>query len=79
VQLEEVRERIRQNLQTIEPSYATLGELWNVDPLRITLLPVGAFRNYYETRQRDGADLAHLKPPHMNPPDSALNLLTGLH
>jgi len=79
VHLEEIKGRIKQNLQKIEPSYAAMGELWNVDPLRVTLLPPGAFRAYYEARQREGADLAHLKPPHMNPPDSALNLLTSLH
>jgi len=79
VPLEDVRARIRKNLETIEPSYAALGEFWNVDPLRVTLLHPGAFQNYYETRQRDGADLAHLKPPHMNPPDSAVSLLTDLH
>ena len=46
-----------------------------MDPLRVTLLPLGSHQRYYETRQREGADLAHLKPPHMNPSDQVLRVL----
>jgi hypothetical protein len=41
----------------------------------VRLLPIGAYKHFYETRQREGADLAHLKPPHMSPSDRALQLL----
>ena len=40
-----------------------------------TLLPSGAFTNYTAQRQAEGADLAHLKPPHINPPGKVLSLL----
>lgn len=40
-----------------------------------TLLPPGAFANYTAQRQAEGADLAHLKPPHINPSDKVLALL----
>ena len=40
-----------------------------------TLLPPGAFANYTSQRQAEGADLAHLKPPHLNPPEKVLLLL----
>jgi len=40
-----------------------------------TLLPRGAFANYTSQRQAEGADLAHLKPPHINPSDKVLSLL----
>ena len=40
-----------------------------------TLLPRGAFANYTSQRQAEGADLAHLKPPHINPSDRVLSLL----
>jgi hypothetical protein len=67
--------RIGQNLKNLEPSYGELEKLWNVDPLRVTLLPVGSFASYYKARQQEGADLAHLKPPHINPSDTVLQLL----
>ena len=43
--------------------------------VEITLLPRGAFANYTSQRQAEGADLAHLKPPHINPSDKVLSLL----
>ena len=41
------------------------------------LLPRGAFAAYTAQRQAEGADLAHLKPPHLNPSKTVLTLLTG--
>ena len=43
--------------------------------IEINLLPRGAFANYMSQRQAEGADLAHLKPPHINPSDKVLALL----
>jgi len=43
--------------------------------IEINLLPRGAFANYTSQRQAEGADLAHLKPPHINPSDKVLALL----
>jgi len=43
--------------------------------VEVTLLPRGAFANYTSQRQAEGADLAHLKPPHINPSDKVLSLL----
>jgi hypothetical protein len=45
--------------------------------LDVTLLPKGTFANYTAHRQAEGADLAHLKPPHVNPSDEVLSLLLG--
>ncbi len=75
VQANEIRERIHRNLQRLDPFYAELESLWNMDPLCVTLLPPDTFRRYYLARQREGADLAHLKPPHMNPSDRVLSML----
>ncbi len=44
-------------------------------PIEVTLLPAGVFANYKGQRQAEGADLAHLKPPHINPSDKVLSLL----
>jgi len=43
--------------------------------LEVTLLPKGAFANYISRRRAEGAELAHLKPPHINPSDKVLSLL----
>ena len=43
--------------------------------LEVTLLPRGTFSRYTARRQATGADLAHLKPPHVNPPDAVLSYL----
>jgi len=43
--------------------------------VEVALLPCGAFANYTSRRQAEGADLAHLKPPHINPSDKVLSLL----
>jgi len=45
--------------------------------VKATLLPHGAFANYTSQRQAEGADLAHLKPPHLNPSEKVLSLLTA--
>jgi len=45
--------------------------------VEVTLLPKGTFANYTAQRQAEGADLAHLKPPHINPPGKVLSLLLG--
>lgn len=46
--------------------------------VKVRLLPRGAFAAYRTRRQAEGADLAHLKPPHINPPPKILSLLMGL-
>jgi len=40
-----------------------------------TILPSGTFTIYTERRRAEGADLAHLKPPHVNPSGEVLELL----
>ena len=45
--------------------------------VQVNLLPQGTFANYMAKRQAEGADLAHLKPPHINPPDAVVSLLTA--
>jgi hypothetical protein len=41
----------------------------------VTLLPGGTFNSYIEQKRSEGADLAHLKPPHINPSEKMLTLL----
>jgi hypothetical protein len=43
--------------------------------IETTLLPQGVFAGYIASRQAEGADLGHLKPPHVNPSDRMLSML----
>ena len=45
--------------------------------IEVKFLPRGTFTNYTAMRQAEGADLAHLKPPHVNPPQKVLDMLTA--
>lgn len=43
--------------------------------VKVKILPLGAFAKYTAHRQAEGADLAHLKPPHIQPSQELLTLL----
>jgi hypothetical protein len=40
--------------------------------LKLTVLPKGTFARYSDHKQAEGSDFAHLKPPHVNPPEKVL-------
>lgn len=44
--------------------------------IKVDLLPRGTFAKYIQKRKAEGADLAHLKPPHVNPPERIISMLT---
>jgi hypothetical protein len=45
--------------------------------IKVNLLPKGTFQRYIARKQAEGADLAHLKPPHINPTEEILTTLIG--
>ncbi len=55
--------------------YSTLESLLGIMPLKVSLLPTGTFAGYISQRNKEGADLAHVKPPHINPSDEILSQL----
>ncbi len=59
---------------TTSQAHDDLADMINFG-VEVTLLPRGAFANYTSQRQAEGADLAHLKPPHINPSNEVLSLL----
>jgi len=74
-----VREQI---FKSDNGDYTTSGALEDLTDMfdfsvEVTLLSQGAFANYTAQKQAEGADLAHLKPPHLNPSDKVLSLLLG--
>lgn len=59
----------------IHQDLASIERLIDFKPIEVTLLSEGAFANYIAQRRAEGADLAHLKPPHINPSEKVLSLL----
>ncbi len=55
--------------------YGSLARALDPIPIEVSLLPEGAFANYIAKRRAEGADLAHLKPRHINPSDEELCIL----
>jgi hypothetical protein len=65
--LKEEAEKIHTCLQSLDVPYRDLETMLGQKPLKVTHLSTGTFRRYTEERQAAGADLAHLKPHHVNP------------
>ena len=75
---EQVLSAIHEELKKLDEGYADLESFFGWQPLEVSFLPQGAFKGYILRQQEAGADLGHLKPPHMNPPDEIINSLTGV-
>ncbi|MFC1916018.1 GH3 auxin-responsive promoter family protein [Chloroflexota bacterium] len=70
----------KQILKPDNDGQATSGVLEDLTDMfdfsvEVTLLPPGAFVNYTAQKQAEGADLAHLKPLHINASEKVLSLL----
>jgi hypothetical protein len=66
---------IHEQLCKLDADYANLESMLGLKPLEVTLVPKGTFGQYMLRQQEAGADLAHLKPPHMNPSGTMLDIL----
>jgi hypothetical protein len=67
---------IHERLKELDEPYRELESMVEINPLHVSALTRGTFQRYFNERQAAGADLAHLKPSHMNPPDDVIkNLL----
>jgi hypothetical protein len=71
----QVTELIDDYFKTTKEDYAHMVNDLGYQLLNVTSLPTGAFQNYMAERQAAGSDLAHLKPPRINPSDNALSVL----
>jgi hypothetical protein len=71
----EIERLVHNELRTISNHYKDLEGMLGIQPLKVVVLPAGAFKRYYHKRKEAGADLAHLKPPHTNASDSIINEL----
>jgi hypothetical protein len=72
----EVEEQIKRLDSSFTSFHGDFGGYIDFD-VKVTLLSKGTFVNYTTHMQAEGADLAHLKPPHINPSDKVLSFLLG--
>jgi len=75
---EEVSARVHEQLKSVDTDYEDVERYLGVNPVRVTVLEEGSFARYTEAMVREGADLAHLKPKHINPSEQTLGLLRGV-
>jgi len=74
----EIGMAIREQLNCLDDSFiATSSDVGGYLDfnLEVTLLRNGTFSRYIEQQRAGGAELAHLKPPHMNPSDGVMLVL----
>lgn len=69
---------VHEHLKAVDQDYNNLDNMLGIKPLRVTLLPEGAFQRYYNAKRAAGFDLAHLRPPHMNASEETIRELLEL-
>jgi hypothetical protein len=72
---EQVATVMHQQLRSLDKDYANLEAMLSLKPLKVTVLPNGTFQTFTSRQRAAGADLAHLKPPHVNPTDKQIKSL----
>ena len=66
---------IDEQLKLIDIDYRDIEDYLKEHPIRVTLFSLGTFERYAEDKKKEGVDLAHLKPPHINPPEAVIRKL----
>ncbi|MBA7699337.1 hypothetical protein ES703_108032 [subsurface metagenome] len=74
----EVATMIDQQLRIVDTDYKDIHDYLKLQPVRVTLLSSGTFQRYMDEKIKEGADLAHLKPSHVNPPEAEILRLLHL-
>ena len=67
--------RLDKALRDTDPGYSDLESMLGIRPLKLTFLTRGTFDRYFERMRQSGADLMDGRPPRMNAPDPAIELL----
>jgi hypothetical protein len=70
--------RLAVELTKVTAEFGSITEILGYNPLHVSFLQPGSFDHYMKQKQQQGADLAHLKPPHMQPSDQVLRHLIML-
>lgn len=75
---DEIEHLIHDQLCAISSDYHDMDKMLQIRPLRVALVPKGSFKRYMEEKVKAGADLAHLKPAHINPSEEVVQALLQL-
>jgi hypothetical protein len=70
-----LRKKIKKSLNVVNPEFGEMEKMMGDEYLVITKLPSGAYDHYIQSQRDAGADIAHIKPPHMQPQDHQLEKL----
>jgi hypothetical protein len=70
-----VETMIHNQLEIVDTDYKDVNAYLGLQATRVTLLSPGTFQRYMNEKMEEGAELAHLKPPHMNPPEEIIQRL----
>jgi hypothetical protein len=71
----EIRDGVHRQLKLVNTDYGNIETMLGFIPLSVSILPEGAYARYTEYQVEHGADLAHMKPMHIQPSDKSLELL----
>jgi len=74
----DLERKIEEQLKIIDINYEDIYSHLALQPVRVTLLRAGTFQSYMEEKIEEGANLAHLKPTHVNPPEAIIQRLMEL-
>lgn len=75
IPLSEITEMVRVGLRENNYEFADMEELLGPDHLKVTKISPGSWQRYIEFQKNIGADLAHLKPTHMQPSLAIMKVL----
>lgn len=78
MEVTEIERLVDHQLKIVDVDYRDMEAMLGIQPVRVTILQPGTFQHYYEEKQKKGADLAHLKPPHMNASDAIIENLLNI-
>lgn len=73
----ELKEQIINGFEMVCPEYVDMQSIVRHKSIAVSLLEPGSFANYMDFQRQAGADMAHIKPPHMQPTDLSMKHLTG--
>jgi len=74
----EIATMVDEQLKMIDTDYKDVESYLGFQPIKVTLLSRGTFDRYTEEKTREGADFGHIKPAHINAPESVIQHLLQL-
>jgi hypothetical protein len=74
----EIEKLVHEQLKVVDVDYRDIDSWLELQPVKATVLSRGTFERYHQQKVKEGADLAHLKPPHINAPDAVIERLLQL-